>query len=241
MIVTTEQAPDGTGEVISPTFSVLGASYARAFTDRVNFGATLNFVSERILSMSANGLAMDFGVQYATGWNGLKLGMTMKNFGNAMEFGGENLEISVQPPNSEPTAANRIVRFSSAKFEMPSYFTLSAGYDAWRRGTNRIALLGAFQNNNFYGDNLSVGGEWNYREVFAFRGSWTGTLTNQVNSLTGEESIQFESGDDLYTGIALGGGFNWKSGPTALGVDVAYHPVRAYFDDVVEVGVHFRF
>ena len=35
VIVTTEDAPDGTGEILSPTFSVLGASYARQFTDRV--------------------------------------------------------------------------------------------------------------------------------------------------------------------------------------------------------------
>ena len=36
-----------------------------------NFGGTVNYVSERILSMSANGIAADFGVQYDTGWKGI--------------------------------------------------------------------------------------------------------------------------------------------------------------------------
>jgi hypothetical protein len=241
VIVTTEAAPEGTGEVFSPTFTVLGASYARAFTDRILFGGTVNFVNERILSMSATGVALDFGVQYLTGWNGLKLAMTMKNFGNSMEFDGENLEVSIQPPGSEPTASNRIVRFTTAKFEMPSYFTLSAGYDAFRQGATRLTLLGAFQSNNFFGDNLSVAGEWSYRETFALRGSWYGSILNELNPTTGDESLKFKSGDDLYTGASVGGGLYWKSGDTSLGVDVAYHPIREFFDDVVEVGLRVKF
>jgi hypothetical protein len=74
IIVTTEEAPDGTGDVISPTFTVFGLSLARQFTDRVLFGGTVNVVNERIINNTASGIAFDFGVQYMTGWKGLKLG-----------------------------------------------------------------------------------------------------------------------------------------------------------------------
>ena len=241
VIVTTETAPDGTGEVLNPTFTVLTGSWARQFTDRVNFGASLNFVSERVLSMSASGLAMDFGVQYTTGWSGLILGMTMKNFGTSMQFTGDNLSVNVPPPGSDPTASNRTLSFSSSKFEMPSFFTLSAGYDAWRQGETALRLRGSFQNNNFVGDNYTAAAEYNYKEMFAMRGSWFGTVTTSTDPATLEDSMSFESGDDLYQGFALGGSFMMKTGQTSLGVDVAWKPAKEFFDDIYEVGLRFEF
>lgn len=241
VIVTTETAPEGTGEVIEPTFTVLTGSWARQFTDRVAFGASLNVVSERILSVSATGLAFDFGVQYTTGWRGLVLAMTMKNFGGAMQFTGSNLEVNVQPPGSEPGSSNRTLSFSSAAFEMPSYFTLSAGYDLYRQGPNALRFRGAFQNNNFFGDNFIGAAEWGYRDQYAIRGSWFGTLTTSTDPTTRNDSMTFDTGDDLYQGFALGGTMMVKTGATQLGVDVAWRPAREFFDDIYEVGLRVKF
>src|SRR5258708_1359693 len=145
VIVTTEQAPDGTGETFNPTFSVLGMSWAKAFTDRVNFGLTLDLVNEHIQSMTSNGIALDFGVQYTTGWRGLKFGMVMKNVGSSMSFSGDNLDVSVLPPGAEPAASNRILSFSRAAFEMPSYFTLAGSYELIRTSASALQIRGAFQ------------------------------------------------------------------------------------------------
>jgi hypothetical protein len=241
VIVTTEQAPDGTGETFNPTFAVLGVSWARAFTDRVNFGLTVDLVNEHIQSMTANGVALDFGIQYATGWGGLKLGMAMKNFGNSMSFGGDNLDVSVLPPGAEPSSSNRILRFSTAAFEMPSYFSLAGSYDLVRTGANSLKLMGAFQNNNFSGDNFSGAAEWNYRNVAALRGSWFGTLEGEIDPVTGDESSSFSTGDDLYRGFAVGGGVTVRSGTAKLGVDVAWRPVQEPFNDVYEAGLRLQF
>ena len=97
VIVTTEEAPEGTGEIIKPTFTVLGASWAKRFTDRVMFGATLNYVNERVVDNTASGIAFDFGVQYDPGVHGLKLGMVMKNFGPSMSYSGPGGEVKVRP------------------------------------------------------------------------------------------------------------------------------------------------
>jgi hypothetical protein len=241
VIVTTEAAPDGTGEVITPTFTVLTGSWARQFTDRVNFGASLNLVNESILDMRASGLAFDFGVQYTTGWNGLVLAMTMKNFGGSMKYTGSNLDVNVQPPGSPPDGTNRTLSFSSAAFEMPSYFTLSGGYDMFRQGENALRLRGAFQNNNFFGDNFTGALEWGYKDMYAIRGSWFGTLTTSTDPTTRNDSMSFDSGDDLYQGFALGGTLMAKTGTTRLGVDLAWRPAREFFDDIVEVGLRVRF
>lgn len=239
--VTTEQAPDGTGEVVQPTFTVLGASWARAFTDRVRFGGTVNFVNERLLDMTANGVAVDLGVQYDTGWNGLRIGMVMKNFGNSMAFNGSGLDVNIVPPGSDPSSSNRTVRFSTASFEMPSYFTLAASYNAWQQGPSRFQLMGAFQNNNFGGDTFNGGAEWVYKNQFALRGSWFGTMTSTRDALTGEDSMSFESGDDVYSGYAFGAGANLKTGTASLGVDFTIRPVRDFFDDTFEMGLRLRF
>ena len=240
VIVTTESAPDGTGEIINPTFSVMGVSWARAFTDRVRFGGTVNYVSERILSMSANGIAADFGVQYDTGWKGLKFGMVMKNFGTSMHYDGENMDVNVQPPGSDPSASNRTLRFSSANFEMPSYFTLAASYNAWQNGPSRVQIMGSFLNNNFGGDSFTGGAEWNYRDMFALRGSYFGTVSSTIDA-AGESSNSFEGGDDLYSGLAFGAGAKINAGGSKIGVDVTIRPIRNYFDDTVEMGLRFKF
>lgn len=241
VIVTTEDAPEGTGDIIEPTFAVLGLSLARQFTDRVRAGFTVNYVNEKIINVSANGVAFDFGVQYLTGWRGMKLGMTMKNFGTSMTFDGGDFELSTRPPDSDPSAANRTFRSTSSAFEMPSYFTLAATYDVYSAPQYRLTFLGAFQNNNFEGDNMSGGLEWSYRNMFALRGSYFGSIINRVDAVTGQDVGEINGGDDLYKGIAFGAGAKVQTGNTNFAVDVAWRPVRNFFDDTVEVGLRLSF
>jgi len=241
VIVTTEAAPEGTGETLTPTFTVLGMSWARQFTDRVNFGATLEYVDEHIANETATGVAADFGVQYRTDWHGLVLGMAMKNIGTTMSYNGDDLDASTQAPGSEPGSSPRVVRFTTANFEMPSYFTLATSGDAYRQNGMALRWMGAFQNNNFGGDNFNGGVEWLYRDAFALRGSWFGTFTTTSDALTGNSSTNFKSGDDLYSGYAIGAGFNVKAGASRLSVDAAWRPVRDFFDDVYEIGLRARF
>ena len=241
LIVTTEQAPEGTGQSVNPTYAVLGLSWARAFTDRVNFGLTAAYDNEHIIDMTATGVAFDFGVQYTTGWRGLKLGMAIKNLGTSMAFDGSGLEVSVLPPGSEPSASNRIVQFTTAKFEMPSYFNLAARMDVTRSASSALLVLGSFQSNNFSGDNLNVGAEWSHRDLIILRGSWFGTYSNNTDPTTGSTSSSFGSGDDLYEGVALGAEVAAHAGSTKMGVAFGWRPVRSPFDDIYEIGLRFSF
>lgn len=241
IVVTTEQAPDGTGEVLTPTFSVLGLTWGKAFTDRVNFGATVNYVNESIANNSANGVAFDFGVQFATGWNGLKLGMAIKNIGTTMEYSGPGFEILTRDPSSDPNATPRGLSFSSATFEMPSYFQLSTSYDLMRGPQQALVAHAAFQNNNFSGDNVRGAVEWSYRDVFALRGSYFGTFNGTIEA-GGDETFEFGSGDDLYQGFAIGAGAQTRMGEAGnIGVDLAWRPVKEQFEDIVELAVRIGF
>lgn len=242
VIVTTEDAPDGTGEIITPTFAVLGATWSKQFTDRVLFGGTMNFVNEHVANVGASGVAFDFGVQYLTDWRGLRFGMVMKNIGPSMQYTGEGLETVMQPTGGDPSASNRNFRWTTAPFEMPSFFTLSGSMTALHRPQHTLTVLGAFQNNNFTGDVLRAGAEWNYHDTFQLRGAWFGSFRSTVDSFTGEEVSRLQIGEQIYSGYSLGAGAVMRMGDTGhIGVDLAWRPVRNWFDDTVEMSLKMSF
>ena len=243
VIVTTESAPEGTGEIAQPTFTVLGLTWARQFTDRVLFGASGNLVSERVMNQSATGMAFDFGVQYLTGWRGLELGMVMKNFGSGMTYSGPGTELSLLPPDQDPSGQPRIFTSQTSSFELPSFFAMGASYHLYDMSQNRVTALGALQNNNFQGNALRAGLEWSYRDQFALRGSYYGSFVGTIDANTAEDDSKFVGGDDLYTGFAIGGGVKVRAGDTGrLGVDFTWRPVRqGLFDDTIDIGLKLAF
>ena len=240
VIVTTEDAPDGTGEIIHPTFTTLGMSWGRTFTDRVLFGAGVSLVSEQVLSAAARGLAFDFGVQYLTGWRGLRFGMAMKNFGPNMRFEGADFEFNQQLAGTNPQSADRTSQSVSAEFELPSYFSVGANYDLMNERDQQVVLMGSFQNNNFQGDGFFGAVEWRWRKAFALRGSYFGSRVSTANS-GGESSTTLASGDDVYDGFGLGAGASLMAGATRMGIDISWRGVSEIFDDHLEVGVTLGF
>jgi hypothetical protein len=240
--VTTEAAPEGTGEILHPTFAVLGATWAHQFTDRVNFGFTTNWINENIANNTAGGLAFDFGVQYATGWRGLRFGIAMKNIGAPMKYTGPGFEILTRDPSADPNAGTRGLSFSSQPFDLPSNFAFSSSVDLLRDPHQALLGFGAFQNNNFSGDNVRTGLEWTWHERVALRGSYFGTFAGTTDFASGETTQKFRSGDDLYSGLALGAGTYTKFGENGrAGIDLTWRPARAPFDDIVEVGLKLDF
>ena len=61
---TTVYFPDGTGQVFTPNFSILGGSIAKRLSDNTSVGMNVNYVREGFGRVSASGVAYDLGVQY---------------------------------------------------------------------------------------------------------------------------------------------------------------------------------
>ena len=182
VIVTTESAPEGTGEVAQPTFTVLGLTWARQFTDRVVFGASGNLVSEHIINQSATGVAFDFGVQYLTDWRGLKLGMVMKNFGPSMTYSGPGTEISILPPDQDPSGQPRIFTSETASFELPSFFTMGASCDLYSVSAYRSRPWARSRTTTSRGMPCGPGWSGRYRDQIALRGSYYGSFVGTTNT-----------------------------------------------------------
>jgi len=90
---TTIQFPNGTGEKVSASSFVVGLSYARALTDRFSIGGSAKYIRETIWHATADGFAFDVGVFYRTFFNNIKIGMSITNFGTAMQMEGRDMLI----------------------------------------------------------------------------------------------------------------------------------------------------
>lgn len=161
---TTNYAPDGTGSTFSPGYMVLGATYARSMTDRILFGFTAKLVSERVMDVSASGMAFDIGVQYNTQM-GLKLGVVLKNLGSAMRFSGNALEQSVDLPGylQEPYAQPENLRIISQSFEMPTTMDIGLAYTMNPIEHHSVTVMGDFRNHQFGMDSFGGGLEYTFK------------------------------------------------------------------------------
>ncbi len=231
IIVTTEEAPEGTGEILNPTYSVFGLTYGRRMTDRVLIGLTANYINEKIAEASATGFSADFGVQYDTGWRGLRFGFAMKNAGPNMHFSGPNFEERFTLPGDDPSAQPHVVQLQPTEFELPSYLQLGVSYDLTISEKQHASVFGTFQGNNFSTDEYRLGAEYMLGEHLALRGGYVGQL-----ALT-ETSRQ---GDYLYS-YHYGAGLNFKLGDRPLQFDWAGTHVGQFFDDNQQVSLKLAF
>jgi hypothetical protein len=229
--VTTEDAPEGTGEIISPTYSVFGLTYGRRMTDRVLVGITANYVSEKIAQATATGFSADLGVQYDTGWRGLRFGFAMKNIGPNMHYGGPDFEQRFTLPGDDPSAQPHVVQLEATEFELPSYLQLGVSYDLGISERQHATVFGTFQGNNFSTDEYRLGAEYMIGEHVALRGGYVGQLALKESE---------RQGDYLYS-YNYGAGLNFKLGDRPLQFDWAGTHVGEFFDDNQQVSLRIAF
>jgi hypothetical protein len=217
--VTTSDYPDGTGENYSPTFITLGATYAKALTDRIAVGLTANLVSERIMSLTASGVAFNVGIQYQNlGVQGLDLGITVKNLGTDMKFAGSDL--LHKATSSTGLRGSQFYSTDAAASEMPSSLEIGLGYTHKFDEKNFATVGGMFRNNNFQEDEYNLGAEYSFDNMFFVRGGYTMPGKNTKDAMAQREYI-FD-----YT---FGAGLHYSAGGVDLTFDYAYRHQK-YFD-----------
>jgi hypothetical protein len=217
--VTTPAFPDGTGEKYSPTYLTLGATYAKSITDRIAVGVTANIVSERILEMSASGVAFNFGIQYQNlATPGLDLGITVKNIGTNMQFVGTNLSQLAQAS----TGLRRTTYYNveAASNEMPSSLEIGIGYTHKIDDKNMAKVGGMFRNNNYSEDEYNLGAEYTFDNIFFVRGGYT---------LPGQATKDVLAQREYLYDLTLGLGVHYNTGGIDLSFDYAYRHMK-YFD-----------
>lgn len=86
MDVTDEDTFDITGEKFTNSSMAMGINYAQQFTNKFSAGLGVKYLRENLYTYSVNSYALDLGSIYNTGWNNLKIGMALRNFGPDIRY-----------------------------------------------------------------------------------------------------------------------------------------------------------
>ena len=189
---TTVFYPDGTGQVFTPNFSILGATFARKLSDNTSVGINANLIREGFGRVAATGVAYDLGVQYRgfLGREGLDVGFAMKNFGAPMKYDGEGLGVMASPVDGDRPV--EYYKIDAASFDLPFVFDMGLSYNI------AGADIGVTYTSNYYSTDelkLSVG--------YALEGLGSVGVGMQSSSA----SQEIDDADDWYTNPADGVSF----------------------------------
>ncbi len=233
--VTTEEAPDGTGEIFNPTYFTAGLTYSRQLADRVAIGINANVVNESFGRVSATGFAFDIGVQYSNlvGINGFSTGVVVKGIGPAMQYGGSGLWVPATAQGSDRGVT--FYQVQAASFDLPSVIEIGLSYRLSLDDMNTFTFAGSFQNNNYAYDEYRVGVEYSYNQVLFLRAG----NNFAANVPAGQQNV-FQNPKTLQN-ITFGVGLNFNDiGGTNVSLDYAFVPAEYFSNNhVIELRVGF--
>lgn len=217
--ITTNNQPEGTGGSYSPGFFHLGIGYTHTYDNKISVGLLLRTISESLPTVSAFGVAIDAGVQYVSGeQDNFRLGISLKNVGTPMTFGGEGL--STTNTFNPETGTDLKFETRAQKFELPSVLNIGLSYDFFFGSDLLLRTLTNFTSNAFSRDNVGVGAELSYRRKFSIRAAYKQEVGNALNS-----------GENIYSGLSGGVSMDIplkKSGAKKIGIDYAYRATNVF-------------
>ncbi|PIE87622.1 MAG: DUF3308 domain-containing protein [Bacteroidetes bacterium] len=220
--ITTPDNPGGSIGTYSPNYFIIGLSYANIFSNSIYGGMTIKLISETISDMSATGFAIDAGIQYVTGVKeNMKFGITLKNWGTSMSYGGDGLSIRTVLPGQDDQFT---VEQRSASYELPSQLLIGGAYDILFNGDYTLTVSGTFVSNAFSKDQIVGGLEFSFKNLLTIRGGYTY-----------EADITTSKRTTVYTGPSFGASINIPFGKEkASGVAIDY----SYRDTNPWKGIH---
>ncbi len=162
-----------TGERWAASSLAVGVSYARNLTDKFAVGGTLKFVRDQVWNESANGGALDLGVTYDTGYRGLKIGMSMANFGTDMRLSGVDLRRRVEAADDQAGSNDRLAaNLEVDEWAMPLIFRVGVSAVPFRAAGQRLTLAVDGNAPSDQAQSASFGAEYAFREIAFVRGGW---------------------------------------------------------------------
>jgi hypothetical protein len=224
--VTTEDFTDGTGEYISPTFIVAGASFARRVSDKISVGIGANYVYEQMGNVSASTIAFTGGVQYVGlgGIDGLAVGVVVRNIGPSLQYTGAGLDRVVQV--NDALRSDVTTSIEAAPAELPSTIEIALGYALIADPLGEIHFESSFNNNNFSDDEYKFGIEYAYDHTVFIRGGYSFSSV--------------DVGLEYLFGVSGGVGLKTQLSGIDVSIDYAYRSVK-YFSGNHIIDVIFGF
>ncbi len=173
MEVRTVAQPEGTGELFSASDFAATLSYAINLTDRFTIGFNAKYIQSNIWNESASAFAVDIGTLFTTQFNGMRLGVSLSNFGTPMRMTGRDLIILVDPAPEKDGSNDRIVsKLQTDAFDLPLILRVGVAMELIDTPMNRITVAADAVNPSDGAESINLGFEYAMRNMFFLRGGY---------------------------------------------------------------------
>jgi len=186
MEVRTLLYPEGTGEKFGATDFAIGTSYARNLTDRFSIGFTAKYIHQGLWHMSASSFAIDIGTLFITQFNGMRIGMSITNFGNKMRLEGSDTQVPIDIDLQKYGNNNKIVaNMKTDNWSLPLLFRFGVAMDVIKTYHQRFTVAVDAMHPNDNSEYLNLGTEYALNEnVFLRAGYKNLFMTDSEEGLT---------------------------------------------------------
>jgi hypothetical protein len=158
---TTELAPFGTGRDFSYSDMVVGATYARRWTDKLLVGAGAKFLREDLGSQVGGpvtrAILFDAGSIFYLGLGSVRIATSLTNFGSSLKPSGAYI--------SPYTGERRLYD----GFDPPLMFRYGVAFEPVENSVQRLTTSFEVDQPADNQQTLKIGAEWSYRRSFALR------------------------------------------------------------------------
>ena len=167
MKVTTEFAPFGTGEFFGFSDIAIAVSYSRKMTEQFSFGGTVRYIEETLDKLKMRGVMIDLGTYYWTGLGSTRFAVAVSNFGNDLSPSGD-VELVGNRSNSQWQS-----------FSPPTIFRIGFALEPYEDKINRVTTSIQLNHPNDNSENLVVGAEYAYNNLFYLRSGYKFNVDEQ--------------------------------------------------------------
>jgi len=213
--VTTVASPEGTGETWSAADLAVTLSYSRRLTDKFSIGGSAKYINLRVYNETASTVAFDAGLLYDTDISGLRIGMSMSNFGGDVTLAGRDLLQRVDTdPNNAGSNKTLVASLKTDPWPLPLLFRVGVAMDVVKNDdiTATVALDALRPNDDF--ESINVGGEVGWRNMLFLRGGYQSLFKG------GQAPLSSDKGQE---GLTLGAGLRYHvEGFASFGFNYAF-------------------
>lgn len=170
---TTFDQPDGGIGTFNPNVINISAAYAKRFSNAIKGGAAIRMLSESLSDATANGVAIDAGIQYSTNFgegetDKSHFGVSLRNIGTPMQYSGNGLSSRATRQGNDFA---QTLQVRSNSFELPSLLNIGLAQDFYfsEDQVQKLTIAGNFTSNSFSKDQYKIGAEYSLSEIIAVR------------------------------------------------------------------------
>ena len=143
------------------------------FGNQFSVGGSIKFIREQIYHESASAFAIDLGLLFITPFNGMRLGMSISNFGTDMQMDGKDLfhQYDQDPEvyGNNPTITSKL---KTDPWPLPLFFRLGLSMDVMQSDMTTLTLATDALVPSDNTTVINVGAEFNYADLFFVRGGY---------------------------------------------------------------------